>query len=310
MANILIAGANGLIGRSLSAYLSLQGHDIKWLVRRKSGNNNYLQFLWDPASGTLEKEAFDGIDVLINLAGSPIAAGRWTQKRKADILNSRIQSIQTLREGLDCISKRPTQIIQASAIGYYGHRPGERLTETGSPGSEGFLCQTTRQWESEANSLKAYTQTLTIVRTGLYLHPDGGVWPKLIMTLPFRILNYFGNGNQIYSWIHHEDYQRAIEHLIQYKIEGAVNLTAPNPVSNKELINAIKAHYPWKLVFSVPSILLQTALGEMSSLLLDSCNALPEKLVESSFQFQFHKIEHAVSALLKASILNKISQRN
>ncbi|MBK9109770.1 MAG: TIGR01777 family protein [Saprospiraceae bacterium] len=301
MANILIAGANGLIGKELSSYLHTQGHTIHWLVRKPSAQISYPQFIWDPSNQKIDLNAFKSVDVLINLTGSPISSGRWTAKRKSDILQSRLNSIQVLSDALNLAQVRPRQIIQATAIGFYGDRPNAQVTEKDPAGINGFLCEVTKQWEDKARIFENQTQILTTVRTGLYLSSNGGVWPKLIMTLPFKFISYFGNGNQIYSWIHDSDYIRALAHLIDHKISGPVNLTAPHPVSHKDLVKAIQKIYPCLLIPGPPAIILRILMGEMSSLVLDSCDAHPKVLLDSGFQFKHAYIDSAVQTLLKKS---------
>lgn len=301
MANILIVGANGLIGKEVSDYLITQGHTVQWLVRHKSPEVPYQQFIWDPLHRKVDLNALYSIDVFINFSGSPIAEGRWTSRRKAEILHSRLESIQVLSEAIAKAGVQPKQIIQASAIGYYGDRPDSEVTEQDLAGTNGFLCDVTKQWEAQARLFERQTSILTIVRTGLYLSSRGGVWPKLIMTLPFRFINYLGNGNQIFSWIHHSDYARAITHLIKNKISGPVNLTAPHPVSHKTILKAIRKIYPCLVFPGPPKLVLKIILGEMSSLLLDSCYALPKVLEDSGFAFHFSDIDSAVKSLFSNS---------
>lgn len=301
MANILIAGANGLIGKEVSAFLHKQGHSIRWLVRHKSAEVAYPQFIWDPQHHQIDLDAFKSVEVIVNFSGSPIGSGRWTARRKREILDSRLQSIRLLSEAMTRSGIRVHQIIQASAIGYYGDRSDTAITEADAAGSHGFLCEVAKKWEAEAALFQPQTQILTIVRTGLYLSSHGGVWPKLIMTLPFRFISYFGDGNQIFSWIHSSDYVRAIDHLIENKISGPVNFTAPHPVSHKDLVLSIRKNYKCQLIPGPPKWFLKILLGEMSSLLLDSCHALPKVLQDSGFQFNHPRIDTAVQSLLRNS---------
>lgn len=298
MQNILIAGGNGLIGKNVSAYLRQKGYGIRWLVRKKQPDVGYPQFLWNPATNAIDLSVFQDVDVIIHLSGSPISSGRWTATRKSEILQSRLQSVRTLCYGLQQSRHRPAQIIQGSAIGYFGDRPAESLNENNAPGTHGFLSQVTQQWESEAQQLEGFTEILTIVRTGLYLHPAGGIWPEITMTLPFHVLPYFGKGDQMYSWIHHEDYHAALEHCFVRGVAGAVHFTAPHPVSNKAIMKTINTLCPGNLVIPVPAFLLKIILGDMSSMLLDSCEAIPEKLLTSGFQFRYPFIEQALASLI------------
>lgn len=298
MKRILIAGGSGLIGKSLSDYLASKDYEISWLSRNPVPGN-YPVYYWNPDKLDIDGNALIDQDVIVNLAGSSIGEGRWTSNRKAQILNSRIAAIQTLRQKLNCLNLKFPQWIQASAIGYYGNCDAQILNEEATVGKEDFLSRTCAIWEQEATQIKAHVEQLSIVRTGLYLSPHGGMWPKLIQTKKFGFLNYFGSGNQMYSWIHESDYNRAIEFLIENKSSGLFNFCTPNALSNKEMVKVIckfSTHPCFN--FPVPAIILKLILGEKARLLLNSSRVYPQHLLDSGFKFKLPEIKDAILELI------------
>ncbi|MCC6752863.1 MAG: TIGR01777 family protein [Saprospiraceae bacterium] len=298
MQKVLVAGANGLIGTRLSEHLSDSGYDVHWLVRRPQANQAWPQHGWDPERGIVDAEALKKVDVLVNLAGSPIAVWPWTDKRKQEIADSRLRSVKVLADALAAGGLAVNHILQASGVGYYGHRGDLRLTETDAPGRQGFLTNVCKQWEEAARQFQPHCERLTILRTGLYLDPRGGVWKKLMPALPLRVLNYFGNGRHYYAWIHHADYHAAILHVLQRRIAGPVNLTAPTPVTHRDMMRAVRGQIPSLLIPGPPAALLRMILGEMSSVVLDSCRAEPQALLATGFRFRYPVIQEAVADLL------------
>ncbi len=298
MKNILIAGGSGLIGTSISDYLHSKDYSISWLSRDPK-NKPYPCYYWDPAIQEMDIQALERVDVFINLAGSSIGDGRWTETRKKDILQSRLDAIQTLKLHLAKHNHKIPLLIQASAMGYYGNRPAEVLTENSNAANNDFLSRTTVLWEQASNSLDSFFVNKSILRTGLYLHPQAGVWPKLIQTLPFHIVNYFGKGQQLYSWIHYMDFNRIIEWIIEHPISGIFNVTAPQAISNKDLATRICAlAHNNCITFSIPEFLLQWILGEQSRLLLNSSNVYPAHILKHKFAFQYETADQAIKDLL------------
>ncbi len=298
MKNILIAGGSGLIGNNLSSFLKQQGHDISWLSRT-STSNKFNSYSWNTDAGIIDPEAFKNKQVLIQLAGSTISGGIWTRQRKQNILDSRLKAIQTIYLHLKKHQLHIPQIIQASAIGYYGDRGQEELDEYSKPGTSGFLASVCKQWESEAECLKEFTDQFSIIRTGLYLSPDGGIWPKIIQTRAFRFLVVFGKAQQYYSWIHHSDFNKALDFILSNKLSGIFNLTAPNPLSHADFMNTLKKQSSTKLLLlNAPEFVLKWVLGEQSQLVLDSAYVIPKRLREHGFEFQFSELQYAVRNLL------------
>lgn len=294
MKNILIAGGSGLIGKCLSDYFTEMGYAVTWLSRKRDGNK-YHSFYWNPGDYFCDAEAFHHVDVLIQLAGDNIGSGWWTEKKKNKILQSRIRAIQTIHKQLKKYNLRIPHILQASAIGYYGSRTDEILTEYSKGSSRGFLSQVVNTWEAEAGVLKEHCECLTILRTGLYLNPAGGVWPELTQTKRFGFLVVPGEGKQYYSWIHYQDYNRAIAMIISGKIAGTVNLTAPNPLTAQDFMNCIAKVSGQKMfIVKVPAFLFRYLLGEKAQLLLDSARVIPEGLLKQNFTFKYPQLSEAI----------------
>lgn len=297
MKRILIAGGSGLIGTSLSDFLASKNYQVSWLSR-KTAHQTFPTFYWNPEKMELDSKALQNLDVLINLAGSSIGEGRWTSDRKMQILNSRTASIKTLKVHLSTLNNKIPLLIQASAIGYYGNCGDQALNEDSDCCVPDFLSQTCARWEQEATQLKEFVENMSIIRTGLYLNSKGGVWPKLIQTKALRFLNYFGSGEQFYSWIHVQDYNRAIEFIIQQNASGIFNFTSPHAVKNKNLVKTIcKLSKQTCICFPVPAFMLKLILGEQANLLLNSNNVYPKKLLDAGFKFSFNSIEHAIEEL-------------
>lgn len=298
---ILIIGGSGLVGRALTEHLEHQGHEISWLGRHSNQTSHSKSFVWDLQARTYDSQAFQDVDIYINLAGSSISDGLWTAKKKLDILKSRTDAIELLLKGLHSSANRPLLIINGSAIGYYGSQPLAKLDESSSPGSNDILSQIVKKWETKAEDLSSYTERLVIARTGLVLSNKGGLWTKLMMTKAIRLFNWFGNGNQMYSWIHIDDYCKAISFIITHQsLSGPVNLTAPHPSSQKNLIQSIRFNlHSISFGFGIPVFVLKLFLGDLASMLLTDSNVLPTKLLQQGFQFDYPSIDKAVQKLMK-----------
>ncbi|MBK7358016.1 MAG: TIGR01777 family protein [Saprospiraceae bacterium] len=297
MKRILIAGGSGLIGTCLSDFLASKNYQVSWLSRNASPQA-FPTFYWNPEKMELDSKALQNLDVLINLSGSSIGEGRWTSNRKTQILNSRIASIKTLKQHLSTLNIKIPLLIQASAIGYYGNCGDQTLNEDSDCCEPDFLSQTCARWEQEATQLKDYVENMSIIRTGLYLNTSGGVWPKLIQTKALRFLNYFGSGEQYYSWIHAQDYNRAIEFIIQNNASGIFNFTSPHAVKNRNLVKTIcKLSKDTCICLPVPAFILKLILGEQANLLLNSAKVYPQNLLNSGFTFSNDTFEKAVTTL-------------
>lgn len=285
---ILITGASGFIGSALAKQLLERGHAVDGWQHRKAL----------PAGVTAihQAEQLRGhYDVLINLAGASIAGGLWTQARRNTLRASRIDFTHDLLARLGQNDFSVGHLISGSAIGYYG--PGEqRVTENSAPGDD-FSARLSRDWEAAALAASHQVAKLTLVRTGLVLGRSGGLLPTLARPARFGLAARLGDGSQGQSWIHLDDYRAAIHWIIEQELTGAVNLTAPNPVSQDGFNAALShcLHRPYWL--RLPAGPLRWTLGELSTLLLDGQYVQPERLLASGFSFQYAQLEAALNQL-------------
>ncbi len=288
---IAITGASGLIGTALIGHLKSEGHTVQRLVRRQVVSADEIQ--WDPAAGTVDLAALEGVDAVIHLAGANVGDKRWSKKYKAEILNSRLLGTTTIANAVNTV--KPQVFISASAIGWYGETGNRAVTEEDRPGDD-FLAAVCKEWEAAAD-LVINTRTVKI-RTGLVLDPTGGALGKMLPLFRFGLGGKLGNGKQWWSWITLHDQIRAICHLLEKPVEGAVNLTAPNPATNQEFTSALARALHRPAVFPVPGIALKIALGGFSSEILGSKKVMPQKLLDSGFTFDYPHIAPALAKLV------------
>jgi uncharacterized protein (TIGR01777 family) len=295
---VLITGANGLIGSALVPRLEAGGHDVATLVRSRvrAGDGAYF---WDPEGGVLDQSALADTDAVVHLAGESIA-GRWTSEKKRRIRDSRILSTRLLNQAIAAADPRPGVFVCASAIGIYGDRGDDELTEA-SPRGGGFLADVVDEWEAATQpALRAGVRVVN-VRSGQVLSRDGGALaPQL---LPFRLGlgGPLGGGHHYMSWISIEDEAAAIEHaLVTGELSGPVNLVAPNPVTNREFAKTLGRVLGRPAVLPTPTLPLRVAFGNefVEEVLLASARALPARLLASGYSFRFGELEPALSELL------------
>jgi uncharacterized protein (TIGR01777 family) len=301
MKKVVISGGSGLIGSALASKLVNDGCEVVILTRSDNLRKpvmgiRYVQ--WDAnTSGKWESE-LEGADSVVNLAGESIGGGLWTNKRKNRILNSRLAGGNALVSGLNKCLKKPKLFIQASAIGIYGISESLKMDEN-SPLGNDFLSGIARQWEGSTKDLELSTVRRAIIRTGIVLDLKEGAFPLVL--LPYQIFfgGRLGSGWEWFSWIHLKDEVDAIAYIIENKLEGVFNLTAPNPVTNNELgkiISKVTKRPNW---FPIPGIFLRMLLGEMSTLVLDGQQVLPGRLINAGYKFTFEQIEPALRDLLR-----------
>ena len=298
MKTILIAGGTGLVGHSLIKILKEQGYNIHLLSRKK--HSHIHSSIWDPEKGTIDLDSIPVIDAIINLSGASIGDGRWTKRRKAAIVNSRVGSNKLIQQIFDNQSKHVECYISASAIGIYGDRGENEVDEDAAISNKRFLAKTVKAWEHAVNKVHQNNLRTVIFRFGMVLSKDGGVLDKLIQPTKFFIAPYFGNGKQYYSWIHVQDLcQMILLALENKKMKGTYNAVSPEPVTNKSMMKSIlKAKRVKGLLIPVPVFLLKIFLGEMSDLLLLSTRVVPKKIKETNFIFKYPQIDKALKNLL------------
>lgn len=297
---LLITGGTGFIGVPLCAALLKRGHDLLVLTRSPQTQpaRSGIRFL---SLDTDEwPRAIRWMDGVINLAGESLAGARWSVEQKRRIRESRVQTTRRVVEAIAAAPTKPSVLINASAIGYYGPRADEELTETASPG-RGFLAETCLGWEREAQRAEQIPGVRVVrLRIGLVLGPGGGALTKMVPPFRWWIGGPLGSGRQWVSWIHLDDVIGLVEHLLtQPGLAGAVNATAPHPVTMATLCRELgrALHRPsWA---PVPEVVLRLLLGEMADLLLTGQRVLPHAALQTGFRFRFAKLPEALAACLR-----------
>ncbi len=292
-----ISAASGLIGSALAGDLSADGVQVVRLVRRTARGADEIG--WDPqAADGLDPAALAGVDAVVHLSGAPIAAGRWTAARKAELRSSRIASTATLATAIAAADPAPGVLLCASAIGYYGDT-GERTVDESTPGGTGFLAELVRDWEAAADPARAAGTRVATFRSGVVLTASGGMLGRLLLPFRLGLGAKVGSGRQYFSWISLTDEIRAIRFLLgSAGASGPFNLTAPEPVTNAEFTRALAKALGRPAVFGLPSAALRAALGEVASELLGSARVVPARLDEAGFRFAHPDIATALGALL------------
>jgi uncharacterized protein (TIGR01777 family) len=293
---IVISGASGLIGTQLVAKLSNSGHEVIRLVRRspKSG-----EIQWNPKSGSLDAAALEGADAVIHLSGAGIGDKRWSDAYRKEILDSRTTTTALLATTIASLSRKPSVFLSGSAIGIYGARNDEQLTEVSTHGT-GFLADVCKQWEAAAKPAVDAGVRTVYLRTGIVLTPKGGALKKLLPLFRLGLGGKFGNGKQWQSWISIDDEIGAIEHLLTANVSGAVNLTAPNPVTNAEFTKVLASILKRPAIVPVPSFAPKIVLGgELAdALLFTGQRVIPAALNASGYSFKHSTLESALRSLL------------
>ena len=299
MKTILIAGGTGLVGQLLAQTLKDEGYNIRLISRFKPANPLFPTFLWNVKKGVADLNAFKEVDIVINLAGTGVADKLWTERRKKEITESRVKSNQLLAY---CFKNhhRPFLYLSAGAIGFYGDRDNEILTEEHVAGDD-FLSKSCTAWENAVFETVDHNTRLVLFRIGIVLSPRGGALQKMLLPWKMGISTSFNPGNQWYSWIHEKDLVRLFLFAIQNEqIKGIYNAVAPNPEKMYDFAKAMNAQskLPWRMVWSIPRTLLTTAMGEMSTVLTHSTRVSAEKIMRAGFQFTFKKMDEALKNLI------------
>ncbi len=299
---ILISGGSGLIGTATSAALQGDGHSVVRLVRPgKGAKAGDVQ--WDPMRATVDVAGLEGVDVVIHLSGAGIADGRWTEARKQILRSSRIDTTRVLVDSLSRLKQKPRVLIVASAIGYYGSRGDEILTESSAIGTD-FLALLCRDWEAEASRAAAMGIRTVMLRFGVVLSGKGGALPKMLTPFKLGVGGRLGDGQQWMSWIAIEDVLGIIRHAIaNEQVSGPVNVVAPNPVRNEEFTRLLAAMLHRPAIFPAPAFVLRLAMGEMAdAVLLSSDRVKPERMLAAGYKFRFEILEPA----LRAAVLSRM----
>ena len=291
---ILITGASGLIGSALARRLEEEGCQVVRLGRR-SGTEQAGEPHWDPAKGELRGSDLEGFDAVIHLAGENLAAGRWTDARMRALRESRVAGTQLLCSRLADLGQPPKVLVNASAIGFYGSRGEEVLTEASVAGA-GFLADLGAQWEKAAVPAIGAGIRVVFARFGIVLSAHGGALGKMVPLFRLGLGGVLGNGRQFWSWIEIGDAVEALLHILRHEaLSGPVNVVSPQPVSNREFTQVLGRVLARPTVFPVPGPILRCAVGRMADeALLASQRVAPEKLIGSGFKFRYPNLEGAM----------------
>lgn len=292
---IVVAGGTGFLGQALVERLERDGHEVLVLSRRPKSPRDVA---WTPDGTTGPwTTAVDGADTVVNLAGASIAGSRWTAAHKTQIRESRVRATRSLVAAIEQAAHRPATLLSGSAIGYYGPHGDETLTEE-TPAGHDFLASVCTEWETEALRAGGHTRVV-LLRTGIVLEKDGGALPE--MALPFKLFagGAVGSGRQYYSWIHRADWvAMAAWALRTSTISGPLNLTAPNPTSNREFARTLGRVLRRPAFMPAPAFALRIALGEMAdALLLSGQRVVPARAQAQGFQFQYPTLEPALRSV-------------
>lgn len=297
---ILVTGSHGLIGQALIPFLTGAGHSVSRLVRKRSQLKEGDVF-WSPIQEKIETRNLEGLDGVIHLAGETVAQ-IWTPQAKRRIHGSRVHGTELLCRTLAGLKKPPRVLICASAVGYYGSRPGEVLTEQSSPGL-GFLANVVRSWEQATLPASIAGIRVVNLRFGLVLSPRGGAFKPMLLPFKLGLGGKLGGGKQHWPWVSIDDVVGAAYFaLTNEKLSGAVNVTAPNPVTNKVFTKTLGRVLLRPTFFCVPGPLLKALPGGMGyEMFLSDQNALPQRLLDAGYVFKHSKLEDAIRYLLKQS---------
>jgi uncharacterized protein len=306
---ILISGSTGLVGSALLETLQNQGHDAARLARPGTQRDlrtthpspGQRNVLWDPVAGILDSGA-EGADVVVHLAGASIAGGRWTAARKRLLRDSRIAATRHLVDALARLRRPPQLFVAASAIGYYGSRGEEELTEASSPGTD-FLAHLTRSWEAESARAAEFGARVVTPRFGMILSRHGGALPRMVLPFRLGIGGRIGSGRQWMSWIALEDAVGIVCFAMTTNLlSGAANAVAPNPVRNIDFVSALARVLHRPALLPVPAFALRLAFGEMAdALLLASQHVFPGKLDQLGYHFAQPELGPALASLFDPS---------
>ncbi|MEZ4705501.1 MAG: TIGR01777 family oxidoreductase [Bdellovibrionota bacterium] len=292
---ILVSGASGFVGKHLSDFLKDQGHDIFSLTRSPKHDHDLA---WDVLHRKIDLQKMEGFDAVIHLAGENIASGYWTEEKKRAIADSRVEGTAFLIQTLEKCTRKPSVWINASAIGYYGDRDDEMLTEASSPG-DSFLAKVCKSWEAQAQKCRTWPCRDVQLRFGIVLGPDGGALSKMLPTFSKGLGGKLGDGKQYMSWIEIDDLVSMISFcLSDDRTCGPINACSPNPVRNEDFTLALSHALDKPTLFRVPKLAVKAILGEGADEAFASTRVIPKKMLELGFEFQYPTIESAMKRVV------------
>lgn len=295
---IAITGSSGLIGTALVRSLRADGHDVVRLVRRPPRAEDEVR--WEPKRQWVDTEGLAGCAAVVHLAGAGIGDHRWTDAYKKELRDSRVLGTSAIAEAVASLDTPPRVLVSGSAIGFYGDT-GERAVDESAPPGEGFLADLCQEWEEAAGAAQEAGVRTVFARTGLVVAGEGGAWERLFPLFRLGLGGRMGSGRQYWSFVALDDHIAALRHILAAEeLVGPVNLTAPEPVTNREVTAAMGRVMGRPTLLSVPAPALRLALGELSGEVLGSVRAVPRRLLDSGFSFARPGIEEALRAALAA----------
>jgi len=293
---IAVTGSSGLIGSALVPHLRAAGHEVQRVVRRASSAPD--EITWDPAKGTIDLATLNGVDGVVHLAGAGVGDHRWSDDYKREILNSRVDSTNTIVSAMQQVEHRPRVLVSASAIGWYGDT-GDRIVDETAPAGTGFLADVVHAWEGASQVAVESGIRVVNPRTGLVVAKSGGAWARMFPLFKLGLGGKLGNGKQYWSWISLRDEVCALQFLLEQEhLSGAVNLTGPTPVTNAEVTSVMGHVLGRPTLLPAPAFALKAALGEFSTEVLGSTRVVPAVLEQAQFRFQDSTIESAIRTAL------------
>lgn len=290
---VLVAGGSGLIGTELVRQLGAAGHTVQRLVRRPPRSEH--EFSWAPDAKIIDFRLLESVDAVVNLSGAPLTRIPWTARYKEQILRSRVKATQALVEAMAMCSSPPPVFLSGSAVGFYGDRPGETLTED-APRGAGFLADVVVEWEAAARLAPPATRTV-LLRTGVVLAAGAGAMQPLTLATRFGLGSTVGHGTQHWPWIALHDEAAAIVHLLTSTLQGPVNLVGPTPATSEQITRRLAADLHRPHVLALPEAVVGIGMGDMGrELLLTSQNVAPARLEQDGFVFRYRTSDEAVDA--------------
>lgn len=298
---VLITGATGLVGKEIVKQCHKKGISVHYLTTSKhklSTQDNYKGFYWNPSKNQIDTACFNGVDAIINLAGASISK-RWSNHYKQTVLQSRIQSLQLLKDTIVQEKIEIKHLISASAIGIYPSSLVNYYEESSSEISSTFLGDVVSQWEASADAFETIGVSVAKIRIGLVLDAHEGALPQIVKPIRFCAGAAFGTGAQWQSWIHAQDLARLFVFILNHNLEGVFNGVAPNAVTNTDFTKAVAKTLKRPLILpNIPKFVMKLVLGEMHALVFDSQRVSSKKVEDLGFNFNYHHLEPALKDLL------------
>ena len=307
--NILMTGATGLVGTALVKKVTAEGHTVYRLIRAESPKSSakepgVFDVPWNPSnrgirgSGSSSLQVPASVDAVVNLAGAPVVGGRWTKERKALLRSSRVDTTRGLVSAIAKMEKKPRVLISASAIGYYGNRGEELVTEKSAPGAD-FLAELAKEWENEAVKAEKFGVRVVLLRFGIILAKQGGALPKMMLPFRFGLGGKLGSGRQWTSWIALQDVVAIVQETLRNDSwKGPINLVAPQAVRNSDFTKSLAKVLHRPAMFTVPAFGLKLAMGEMAETLLGGVRVAPQVLEQNGYRFLHANLDEALKAIL------------